>query len=109
MSEVKRYSFDEICESQDFNHEEAFILASDYEHLKTKLELTNKELGLNIKSHLDDICTLEKLKAQLEKALDLIEHAEDTEPDEWYKERAYLINEIEAVRAREYFKEKEQM
>lgn len=57
-NEVKRYSFDEICDSQDFNHKEEFVLHSEYEHLKTKLELTNKELGLNIKSHLNDICTL---------------------------------------------------
>lgn len=38
MSEVKRYSFDELCDSQDFNHEEKFILASDYEKLKAQLE-----------------------------------------------------------------------
>lgn len=79
MSEVKRYTFDEICDSGDFNHEEEFVLHSDYEHLKTKLELTNKELGLNIKSHLNDICTLEKLKAQLEKAEAALEFVRDVE------------------------------
>ena len=44
MSEVKRYTFDEICESQDFNHGEKFILASDYEKLKAQLENTIERL-----------------------------------------------------------------
>ena len=64
MSEVNRYTFDEICESGDFNHEEEFVLHSDYE----------------------------KLKAQLERA-----------------EEALMFECYAGKRAREYFKEKEQV
>lgn len=52
-NEVKRYSFDEICDSQDFNHKEEFVLHSDYEKLKAQLERAEAALLLISAPHCD--------------------------------------------------------
>ena len=88
---VKRYSFDEICDSQDFNHKEEFVLHSDYEKLKAQLE---------------------KAEVSLDKALSSAEffsrHA-DCRRDSWSC-RCEFCKDNKASKnlreAREYFKEK---
>ena len=43
MSEVKKYTFDVICESQDFNHDQDFVQVEDYSQLLFKLEEKERE------------------------------------------------------------------
>ena len=93
MSEVKRYTFDEICESQDFNHEETFILASEYEKLKAQLEKAEIVLKFYA-NHLNwNYCPTGDEDTRIEGDSDI--------PDGLCENRG-------GKRAREYFKEKEQ-
>lgn len=110
MSEVKRYTHDWRNQEMAYDEDGEFVYFEDYEHLKTKLELTNKELGLNIKSHLNDICTLEKLKAQLERAENTLYFYASNWGDQIQinEDLPHGIFKL-GQRAREYFKEKEQV
>ena len=82
MSEVKRYTFDEICESGDFNHEEEFVLHADYENLKAQLERAEEVL----KSFISGSCFCGR--------------------SEWCFE---CSEDLRKNNTREYFKEKEQV
>lgn len=93
MSEVKKYTFDEICESGDFNHEEEFVLHSDFEKLKAQLEMAESALNKAINS-----------------AEFFSRHA-DCRKDSWACKCEFCKNTTaskELREAREYFKEKGQ-
>lgn len=94
MSEVKRYTFDEICESQDFNHEEKFILASEYEKLKAQLEKAEEALRKTINvadffsRHAD--CMRDTWSCKCEFCRDTTSTRDLREAREYFKEKGVL-------------------
>lgn len=97
-NEVKRYSFDEICDSQDFNHKEEFVLHSEYEKLKAQLEKADATLKLYADAAVDQTIFVSYPYDDLDSSdFDIIEEFISGEPDNF------------GERAREYFKEKGQV
>jgi len=90
MSEVKVYTFDEICESQDFNHDQEFTLKEDLEALQSKYDRVVKGLekfvtksnGLSIyvRNPVDELFLVKAGYEELLKKLDSIyDHQCDVE------------------------------
>lgn len=65
MSEPREWTFDEICESQDFAHREVFVKKSAYEKLATELANLRKAYGMRMDDHaaLQNECQAERERA----------------------------------------------
>ena len=70
-----KFTFDEICESQNFDHDEEFILASNADRYEKEIEKLKEEIDLFTEALSREAEITDHLHSEIEKRDQLLEQA----------------------------------